>query len=88
VSVHAAKAIQKNTKDTAVNHRQPVSTAVAYVADEYIPSGNTAAHHRPGGSARRLRNRCAVRQTSGGIHAVATNHVTTVTGRTLSSPAL
>ncbi len=52
VRVHAAKAIQKNTSDTVVSHHQPVSTAVAYVAAEYIPSGNTAAHHRPGGSVR------------------------------------
>lgn len=44
---HAENAIQKNTSDTTVSHRQPVSTAVAYVADEYIPSGNTAAHHSP-----------------------------------------
>ena len=57
---HAAKAIQKNTSDTVVSHRQPVSTAVAYVAAEYIPSGNTAAHHSPGGSSRRLRKRCTV----------------------------
>jgi hypothetical protein len=29
VSVHAANAIQKNTSETVVSHRQPVSTAVA-----------------------------------------------------------
>lgn len=44
---HAANAIQKNTTDTIVSHCQPVSTAVAYVADEYIPSGNTAGHEIP-----------------------------------------
>jgi hypothetical protein len=60
VSVHAANAIQKNTGDTVVSHCQPVSTDVAYVTDEYIPSGNTAAHHSPGGSSRRLRKRCSV----------------------------
>jgi hypothetical protein len=60
VLIHAANAIQKNTSDTIVSQCQPVSTAVAYVADEYIPSGNTAAHHSPGGSSRRLRNRCRV----------------------------
>jgi hypothetical protein len=38
---HAAEAIQKKTSDAVVSHRQPVSTAVAYVADKYIPSGNT-----------------------------------------------
>ena len=58
---HAANAIQKNTCDTTVSHRQPVSTAVAYVAAEYIPSGNTAAHHSPGGSPRRLLKRRTVR---------------------------
>jgi hypothetical protein len=44
---HATKAIQKNASDTVVSQRQPVSTAVAYVADEYIPSGNTTAHQFP-----------------------------------------
>jgi hypothetical protein len=44
--IHAANAIQKNTSDTIVSQCQPVSTAVAYVADEYSPSGNTAAHAR------------------------------------------
>jgi hypothetical protein len=57
---HAANAIQTNTSDTIVSQRQPVSTAVAYVAAEYIPSGNTAAHHNPGGSSRHLRKRCTV----------------------------
>ena len=37
MSVHAANAIQKNTSDTVVSERQPVSTAVAYVAAAYIP---------------------------------------------------
>jgi hypothetical protein len=88
VTVHAANAIQKNTSDTVVSHRHPVSTAVAYVADEYIPSGNTAAHHTPGASPRLLRKRCSVAQISSGIHAVATHHVATVTGHTLCRPAL
>ena len=57
---HVANAIQKNTSDTIVSQHQPVSTAVAYVAAEYIPSGNTAAHHDPGGKSRRLRKRCTV----------------------------
>jgi hypothetical protein len=58
---HAANAIQKNTSDTTVSDRQPVATPVAYVAAEYIPSGNTAAHHSPGGSSRLLRKRRTVR---------------------------
>src|SRR5262249_5212585 len=81
VSTHAVKAIQKNTSDTVVNQCHPVSTAVAYVAAEYIPSGNTAAHQFPERSLRLV-------HTSNGIHAVATIHVTTVTGHTLVSPAL
>jgi hypothetical protein len=44
---HAANAIQKNACDSTVSHRQLVSTAVAYVADEYIPSGKTAGHEMP-----------------------------------------
>jgi hypothetical protein len=88
VSIQAANAIQKNTSDTVASHSQPVSTAVAYVADEYIPSGNTAAHHSPGASSRRLRKRFTVTQMSSGSHAVATHHVTTVSGQTLSRPAL
>src|SRR6185436_2754004 len=43
----AANAIQKNTSETTVNVRQPVSPAIAYVAAEYIPSGKTAAHQAP-----------------------------------------
>ena len=38
---HAASAIQKTVSEIVANHCQPVSTAIAYVADEYIPSGNT-----------------------------------------------
>ena len=44
---HAAKAIQKNASEISTNQCQPVSTAMAYVADEYIPSGNTAGQSRP-----------------------------------------
>jgi len=44
---HTANAIQKNPSDTTVSHRQSISKAVAYVADEYIPSGNTAGHEMP-----------------------------------------
>ena len=44
---HAVNAIQKNTSEIVASDRQPVSIAIAYVADEYIPSGNTAAHHTP-----------------------------------------
>jgi hypothetical protein len=78
---HAAKAIQKNTNDIVVSQCQPVSTAVAYVADAYIPSGKTAAH------ARAILLRSATK-ISGGIHTVATIHVTTVTGHTCVIPAL
>jgi hypothetical protein len=45
--IHATNAIQKNASETAVSQCQPVSTAVAYVADEYIPSGNTVGHAMP-----------------------------------------
>jgi hypothetical protein len=47
VSSHATRAIQKIASDTVVSQCQPVSTAVAYVAEEYIPRGNTAAHASP-----------------------------------------
>ena len=42
------RAIQKNTSEIVVNGCQPVSTAVANVAEEYMPSGNTAAHQLHG----------------------------------------
>lgn len=44
---HAANAIQKNASEITTNHRQPVSTDIAYVADEYMPSGNTAGQPSP-----------------------------------------
>jgi hypothetical protein len=81
VSIHATRAIQKIASDTVVSHCQPVSAAVAYVADEYIPSGNTAGHASP------TRRRSAT-WISTGIHALATSHVTTVTGHTNVNPAL
>ena len=70
----------KNTSDTVISDCHPVSTAVAYVADEYIPNGNTAAHQLP---ARSL----TLTTASSGIHRLATTHVTTVTGRIASTPA-
>ena len=78
---HAASAIQKNTSEIVVNGCQPVSTAVANVAEEYMPSGNTAAHQLP----TRIRT---VAAASTGIHALATIHVTIVTGRMSAKPAL
>jgi hypothetical protein len=64
-----------------VSGRQPVSIAVANVADEYIPSGNTAAHQLPDRSLQ-------LTTTSSGIQSVATTHVTTVTGLIASKPAM
>src|SRR6185312_5444307 len=81
-SNHAANPIQKNTNDAVWNGRQPVSTVIANVAAEYIPSGNTVANHEP----LNRRSRCrSVVYTSTGIHNVAATHVTTVTERTAVS---
>jgi hypothetical protein len=45
--IHAGNAIQKNTNETVVGHCQPVSTAIAYVADAYMPNGNTVGQSMP-----------------------------------------
>jgi len=74
---HAASAIQKTVSEIVANHCQPVSTAIAYVADEYIPSGNTVGQPTPA-------YRRTVTYTNNGIHSVATIHVTIVTARTPS----
>ncbi len=71
-------AIHKNTSDTQVSHRQSSSTYIAYVADAYIPNGNTVGHPMPA-------NRRIVAYASGAIHSVATTHVTIVTARTPSA---
>src|SRR6202040_3578586 len=90
---HAANATQKNTTDAILNGRQPDSTLIANVAAEYIPSGNTIAHHAP------VKRRCrwrTVAYTSGATHSVAATQVTTVAERmtpssqscvTIASPA-
>jgi hypothetical protein len=71
---------RRNTRETVVSGRQPVSTAVAKVADEYIPNGKTAAHQFPSRS-------LTLTTASTGIHRLATIHVTTVTGLIASKPA-
>lgn len=45
--VQTVKAIQKNTSEMVPRERMCNSVAVAAEAAEYIPSGNTAAHHTP-----------------------------------------
>lgn len=45
--IHVASATQKKTSETVVSDRWPNSAAVAAVAAEYMPNGNTIAHHTP-----------------------------------------
>lgn len=75
-----ANAIQKDTSDTSTNQCHPVSTAIAYVAEAYMPNGNTVGHPNPA-------NRRTMTYASGGIHSVATTQVAIVTPRTPSAIA-
>ena len=84
MSSHAAKAIQKNTSETVVSHRQPVSTAVAIRGRRVHPQRE---HRRPPSSRARATPRRR-RRPAAGSTPLATIHVTTVTGRTLHEPGL
>jgi len=81
-SSQIARAIQKKTSERVRSDRRWVCSAVAYVAEEYMPNGKTPDHQTPAKcSDPRLRSTCQTSTySSTGIHRLARTHKATVAG--------